>query len=94
MSRDWKNGSRSSYNCTPFLHSLRTKGKFRAHGVWGLGFIEISWPWDLRVWGLRVWGSSRFFVGLGFRVYGLGVFSCEVGWLMTGPSITALDLDQ
>ena len=29
ISREWKNGSNSSYNCTPFLHSLLTKGKFR-----------------------------------------------------------------
>ena len=29
VSREWKNGSNSSYNCTPFLHSLLTKGKFR-----------------------------------------------------------------
>ena len=28
VSREWKNGSNSSYNCTPFLHSLLTKGKF------------------------------------------------------------------
>ena len=27
VSREWKNGSNSSYNCTPFLHSLPTKGK-------------------------------------------------------------------
>ena len=27
VSREWKNGSNSSYNCTPFLHSLLTKGK-------------------------------------------------------------------
>ena len=26
-SREWKNGSDSSYNCTPFLHSLLTKDK-------------------------------------------------------------------
>ena len=26
VSREWKNGN-SSYNCTPFLHSLLTKGK-------------------------------------------------------------------
>ena len=26
-SREWKNGSNSSYNCTPFLHSLLTKSK-------------------------------------------------------------------
>ena len=30
VGREWKNGSNSSYNCTPFLHSLLTKGK-----VWG-----------------------------------------------------------
>ena len=28
VSREWKNGSNSSYNCTPFLHSLLTKGKY------------------------------------------------------------------
>ena len=27
VSREWKNRSNSSYNCTPFLHSLLTKGK-------------------------------------------------------------------
>ena len=27
VSREWKNGSNSSYNYTPFLHSLLTKGK-------------------------------------------------------------------
>ena len=30
VSREWKNGSNSSYNCTPFLHSLLTKGKTKA----------------------------------------------------------------
>ena len=30
VSREWKNGSNSSYNCTPFLHSLLTKGKLQA----------------------------------------------------------------
>ena len=29
VSREWKNGSGSSYNCTPFLHSLLTKGKIQ-----------------------------------------------------------------
>ena len=29
-SREWKNGSDSSYNCTPFLHSLLTKGNIRS----------------------------------------------------------------
>ena len=28
VSREWKNGSNSSYNGTPFLHSLLTKGKY------------------------------------------------------------------
>ena len=27
VGREWKNGSNSSYNCTPFLHSLLTKGR-------------------------------------------------------------------
>ena len=27
VSREWRNGSNSSYNCTPFLHALLTKGK-------------------------------------------------------------------
>ena len=27
VSREWKNGSNSSYSCTPFLHSLLAKGK-------------------------------------------------------------------
>ena len=27
VSREWKNGSNSSYNSTPFLHFLLTKGK-------------------------------------------------------------------
>ena len=27
VSREWKNGSKSSHNCTPFLHSLLTQGK-------------------------------------------------------------------
>ena len=29
VSREWKNGSNSGYNCTPFLHSLLTEGKYR-----------------------------------------------------------------
>ena len=27
VSREWKTGISGSYNCTPFLHSLLTKGK-------------------------------------------------------------------
>ena len=40
VSREWKNGSTGSYNCTPFLHSLLTKGKFKVgiFGVDGSGF--------------------------------------------------------
>ena len=30
VSREWKTGSNSSYNCTPFLQSLLTKGKVEA----------------------------------------------------------------
>ena len=30
VSREWKNGRNSSYHCTPFLHSLPTKGKVKA----------------------------------------------------------------
>ena len=38
VSREWKNGSNSSYNCTPFLHSLLTKGKLNAETHLQLGF--------------------------------------------------------
>ena len=30
--REWRNGSNGSYNCTPFLHSLLTKGKYHERG--------------------------------------------------------------
>ena len=30
VSREWRNGSNSSYSCTPFLHSLLTKRKPKA----------------------------------------------------------------
>ena len=33
VSREWRNGSNRSYNCTPFLHSLLTKGKVRGEGL-------------------------------------------------------------
>ena len=35
VSREWKNGSNSSFNCTPFLHSLLTKGKTEKVGFPG-----------------------------------------------------------
>ena len=38
VSREWKTGSNSSYNCTPFLHSLLTKGKLRVSGCRDQGF--------------------------------------------------------
>ena len=41
-SREWKNGSNSSYNCTPFLHSLLTKGKLRASGAKGFRFRSLG----------------------------------------------------
>ena len=34
VSREWKNGG-SSNNCTPFLHSLLTKGKIRVQRFMG-----------------------------------------------------------
>ena len=61
VSREWKNGSNSSYNCTPFLHSLLTKGKL----------VTLNpKPWLVTAWSLRtirleelsLWGW-----GLGFR---------------------------
>ena len=36
-----KNGSNSSYNCTPFLHSLLTKGK-KAVGP-GRAQVHLQW---------------------------------------------------
>ena len=44
VSREWKNGSSSSsssssYNCTPFLHSLLTKGK-----TFGGGLLQLAVP--------------------------------------------------
>ena len=30
VSREWKNGSNTSYKCTPFPHSLLTKGRYKA----------------------------------------------------------------
>ena len=58
VSREWKNGSNSSYNCTPFLHSLLTKGKLASRlqdrGVPEMpqGFVvrrvpaETTLPWQ------------------------------------------------
>ena len=46
VSGELKNGSNSSYNCTPFLHSLLTKGKIipplwnwvsKDHPLYGFG---------------------------------------------------------
>ena len=48
VSRAWKTGSNSSYNCTPFLHSLLTKGKFGNRGV----FTKLlTWSWEYFVGG-------------------------------------------
>ena len=41
VSREWKNGSNSSYDCTPFLHSLLAKGKTALKG---------SRLWEPRGW--------------------------------------------
>ena len=64
--REWRNGSNSSYNCTPFLHSLLTKGK----GVWGLrfgvrGLVLVCRARVCGFGGLAVWAL----LSLGFRVF-------------------------
>ena len=43
VSREWKNGSSSSYNCTPFLHSLLTKGKAIPAKPQTLNGIDLAW---------------------------------------------------
>ena len=49
VSREWKNGSNCSDNCTPFLHSLLTKGKYwglldlQAAGLLGLESPSLDW---------------------------------------------------
>ena len=64
VSREWKNGSNSSYNCTPFLHSLLSKGK-------AVGWIHMF---------LLVKSSSRFSVLCSSRheshQFVLGTSSC------------------
>ena len=40
-SREWKNGSDSSYNCTPFLHSLLAKGKV-TYGLYWVGLLNTA----------------------------------------------------
>ena len=44
VSREWKNDSNSSYNCTPFLHSLLTKGKYRAFSSFACIFMGLDGP--------------------------------------------------
>ena len=57
VSREWKNGS-SSYNCTPFPHSLLTKGKLRARKAFRL---------------ITCRGFGAFFgLGLGMKMLGVG----------------------
>ena len=63
VSREWKNGSNSSYNCTPFLHSLLTKGKFRVLGLaCTAAFGRSCSDWRLRdggIWGMSDFGGSQ-----------------------------------
>ena len=40
VSREWKSDSNSSYNCTPFFHSLLTKGRL-SNLVLGYGIVGI-----------------------------------------------------
>ena len=45
VSREWKNGSNSSSNCTPFLNSLLTKAKKTDLGFEGVGGSELEGWW-------------------------------------------------
>ena len=56
-SREWKNGSNSSCNCTPFLHSLLTKGKTGA----GRNFDGLTLNVDRR---FRIWPEALGFADL------------------------------
>ena len=55
VSREWKNGSNSSYNCTPFLHSLLTEG-----------IIKKLKPWTLKLQSPDIASSSFFFCSESF----------------------------
>ena len=59
VSREWKNGSNSSYNCTPFLHSPLTKGKFRVErfGASRLQRAGVRGS-SLTVLGLQTWSFA------------------------------------
>ena len=48
VGREWKNGSNSSYTCSPFLHSLLTKGKFLRHAT---GDLSPQHHCDTRIFG-------------------------------------------
>ena len=52
VSRGWKNGSNSSYSCTPFLHSLITKGK--------LLLCSLLWGFRVEGLGVRVYKSEAY----------------------------------
>ena len=60
VSRERKNGSNSSYSCTPFLHSLLTKGKDTSN----VDFDSHSRTWQAR---LHTVSSLLSNVDLGFR---------------------------
>ena len=56
VSREWKNGSNSSYSCTPFFHSLLTNGKVKDRWRTRRGSrsspqarVEILRAWSLKV---------------------------------------------
>ena len=59
VSREWKNGSHSSYSCTPFLHSLRTKGKKKR----SRDFPGFRGRFDLVLSSFRAYLGSTGFAG-------------------------------
>ena len=74
VSREWKNGSNSSYNSTPFLHSLLTKGKIPIRPL-----LQFTFPYagiltvhedQFLQGGFRFRDSGLMVQGLGFRISG------------------------
>ena len=81
VSREWKNGRNSSYTCTPFLHSLLTKGKFWGLRVRGLGFgvqaLDLGFPVFFCLCLMCALSSS--FLGLPYRILNMN-HKTEILW--------------
>ena len=67
-SREWKNGSNSSYNCTPFLHSLLTKGRKSRPGGAGCFSMACHFGLFLGPADRNEHVAARNYSLLGFRV--------------------------